>query len=381
MQLYKPIHTMHNTDDKYSFDVFYLIKLIWKWKVSILIACAIAGVLTFIFTGPTFIEPKYKADVIFYPTTNANLSTTILTEPGNQGYGLLEFGSDEDGEQLLQILKSDEMRNNVILKFSLASHYGFDTTKKVSMLGMRTLLSKNLEIKQTEYKALQVTVFDKDPQMAADIANYIANYADYQKNAIQKVKAKEALLIVENEYNKTKASMDSINAVLMALRSEGIYDYFEQFRQLNESYTINSVRLDQEEALLKVYEQNKNALPDTLIIKSKARVQGYKAAVNSLKPTLDKIKKHGGNYINSVNNLELERRKFQSIKSRYESAKMEYESALPQKFIINAAEKPEIPAKPRRLLSAAVVSISTLVFALVLIALLDIYPFIRKKLA
>ena len=154
-----------------------------------------------------------------------------------------------------------------------------------------------------------------------------------------------------------------------------------QFKQLNESYTINSVRLEQEEALLKVYEQNKNALPDTLIIKSKARVQGYKAAVNSLQPTLDKIKKHGGNYINSVNYLELERRKFQSIKSRYESAKMEYESALPQKFIINAAEKPEIPAKPRRLLSAAVVSISTLVFALVLIALLDIYPFIRKKLA
>ncbi len=372
---------MHNTDDKYSFDVFYLIKLIWKWKFSIVAASIIAGILTYIFTGPAFIEPKFKADVIFYPTTNANLSTTILTEPGNQGFGLLEFGSDEDGEQLLQILKSDEMRNNVIHKFNLAAHYGLDTSKKVSMLGMRTMLSKNLEIKQTEYKALQVTVFDKDPQMAADVANYIANYADFQKNAIQKVKAKEALIIVENEYNKTKASMDSIDKILLGLRGEGIYDYFEQFKQLNESYTINSVRLDQEEALLKVYEQNKNALPDTLIIKSKARVQGYKAAVNSLKPTLDKIKKHGGVYINSVNNLELERRKFQSIKSRYESAKMEYESALPQKFIINAAEKPEIPAKPRRLLSAAVVSVSTLLFALVLIALLDIYPFIRKKLA
>lgn len=368
-------------ENSYSFDVFYFIKLVWNWKIAIITSCVIAGVLTYIFTGPSFIEPKYKADVIFYPTTNTNLSTTILTEPGNQGFGLLEFGSDEDGEQLLQILKSDEMRNNVIAKFGLVDHYGFDTTKKVSMLGIRTLLGKNLEIKQTEYKAIQVTVFDKDPQLAADMANYIANYADFQKNAIQKVKAKEALNIIEKEYSKAKSYMDSINETLTNLRSLGIYDYFEQFSQLNEAYTLNSVRLDQEEALLKVYEQNKSALPDTLIIKTKARVQGYKAAVNSLKPTLDKIKQYGGKYINNINNLEYERKKYQSIKSRYESAKMEYESALPQKFIINAAEKPEIPAKPRRLLSSAIVAISTFFFALVLIAIIDLFPFIRKKLA
>ncbi len=368
-------------DNSYSFDVFYFIKLVWSWKFSIIAVCAIAGILTYLFTGPSFIEPKYKADVIFYPTTNANLSTTILTEPGNQGYGLLEFGSDEDGEQLLQILKSDEMRNKVIIRFELAAHYGFDTSKIVSMLGLRTMLSKNLEIKQTEFKAIQVTVFDKDPQMAADIANYIANYADLQKNAIQKVKAKEALSIIEKEYFKEQLFMDSINAQLMELRNLGIYDYFEQFSQLNEAYTLNSVRLDQEEALLKVYEENKKSLPDTLIIKTKARVQGYRAAVNSLKPTLDKIKKHGGTYINNVNNLELERKKYQSLKSRYESAKMEFESALPQKFIINAAEKPEIPAKPRRILSAAIVAVSTFFFALIIIALIDIFPFIRKKLA
>lgn len=368
-------------ENSYSFDVFYFIKLLWNWKVSIIAICILSGILTYIFTGPAFIEPKYKADVIFYPTTNINLATSILTEPGNQGFGLLEFGSDEDGEQLLQILKSDEMRNNVIIKYELAAHYGFDTTKTVSMLTLRTLLGKNLEIKQTEFKALQVTVFDKDPQKAADMANYIANYADFQKNAIQKVKAKEALSIIQNEYNKQKASMDSINQQLMVLRNLGIYDYFEQFSQLNEAYTINSTRLDQEAALLKVYEQNKNSLPDTLIIKTKARLEGYKAAVNSLKPTLDLIKKHGGEYINNIDNLELERKKLQSLKSRLESAKMEFESALPQKFVINAAEKPEIPAKPRRVLSAAIVSLSTFVFALLVIALIDIYPFIRKKLS
>lgn len=373
---------MNSENEKaYSIDIFYFIKLVWKWKLSIIIISALAGILTYIFTGPSFVTPLYKANVIFYPTSNVNLSTSILAEPGTQGYGLLQFGNDEDGEQLLQILKSDEMKNNIIIKFKLANHYGIDTTEVVSMLKLRTLFNKNLEVKQTEYKAIEVTFFDSEAQLAADIANYIANYADNQKNSIQKLKAKDALSIIESEYNKQKAVMDSVDRTLMNLRQIGIYDYFEQFSQLNEAYTINSVRLEQEQALLRVYEQNKSALPDTLIIKSRARVEGYKAAINSLKPTLDKIKQHGGAYVNNVNNQELERRKLQSLKSRYESTKMEFESALPQKFVINAAEKPEIPAKPRRVLTSAVVSVSTFILALIIIALIDVFPFIRKKLA
>lgn len=373
---------MNSENEKaYSLDVFYFLKLVWKWKVSIISVCIIAGILTYIFTGPQFVTPLYKANVIFYPTTNINVGTSILSEPGTQGYGLLEFGDDEDGEQLLQILKSDEMKNNIIIKFELASHYGLDTSKVVSMLGTRNLFNKNLEVKQTEYKAIEVIVYDRDPQIAADIANYIANYADYQKNAIQKLKAKEALVIVEKEYLKQRAVMDSMDKALLRLRQNGIYDYFEQFSQLNEAYTLNTVRLEQEEALLKVYEQNKNSLPDTLIIKSRARVAGYKAAISSLKPTLDNIKKYGGSYVNLVNDQELERKKTQSLKFRYESAKMEFESALPQKFVINAAEKPEIPSSPRRILTSAVVSFSTLILALLLIAIIDAFPFIRKKLA
>ncbi len=366
-------------DQSYSFDIIYFVQLIWKWKLPVIIACLISAVATYIFTGPKFITPLYKASVIFYPTSNTNLSTTLLTEPGNQGYGVLEFGNDEDAEQLLQILSSDDMKNNVVIKYELAAHYGLDTTKKISMLTMRALFSKNLEVKQTEYKAIEVIIYDSNPALAAEMANYIANYADSKKNDIQKVKAKEALNIITEEYNRQIKMMDSLNTTLAVLRNLGIYDYFEQSSQLNEAYTLNKIRLDQEQALLKVYEENKSALPDTLIIKSKARVKGYQAAVNSIKPTLDLISKHGGNYLNSINTLEMERKKLLSLKMRYESAKMGFEKTLPQKFVINSADKPEIASKPRRLLTTAIVSISTLLFALVAIVLLDYLPTFRRN--
>lgn len=366
-------------DQSYSFDILYFVQLIWKWKIPVIIACLISAVATYIFTGPKFITPLYKASVIFYPTSNVNLSTTLLTEPGNQGFSVLEFGDDEDAEQLLQILNSDEMKNNVVIKYELASHYGLDTSKTISMLTLRTLLSKNLEVKQTEYKAIEVVVFDSDPALAAEMANYIANYADTKKNDIQKLKAKEALNIITEEYERQIKMMDSLNRILANLRNLGIYDYFEQSSQLNEAYTLNKIRLDQEQALLKVYEENKSSLPDTMIIKSKARVKGYQAAVNSIQPKLDLITKHGGNYLNSINTLELERKKLLSLKVRYESAKMGFEKTLPQKFVINSADKPEIASKPRRLLTTAIVSISTLLFALVAIVLLDYLPTLRRN--
>lgn len=366
-------------DREYSFDIYYTIKLILKWKMPVMIACIIAAIATYIFTGPRFIVPLYKASVIFYPTSNTNLSTTLMTEPGNQGYSVLEFGNDEDAEQLLQILTSEDLKNNVIIKFALAGHYGLDTTKKISMLGMRNMLSKNMVVKQTEYKAIEVTVFDRDPKLSAEMANYIANYADSRKNMIQKAKAKEAYNIIAEEYNRQIQMMDSLNKKLTRLRNLGLYDYFAQSSQLNEAYTINKVKLEQEQALLRVYEENKEALPDTLIIKTKARVKGYQAAVNSIQPKLDLITEHGGSYINSINTLEMERKKLLSLKMRFESAKLSVEKTLPQKFTIDDADEPEIPAKPRRLLTTAIVTISTLIFALIAIVILDYLPIFRKK--
>jgi len=365
----------------YSFDIFYLIKLVMKWKWVIAGSSVLVSVIVFIFTGPAFITPEYKASVIFYPTSNAKISTSLMTEPGMARFNLLEFGTDEDGEQLLQILKSDEMKLAVIHQFDLAKHYKLDTTTGVSYHTLKNLLSKQVEVEQTEYKAIQITVFDTDAQIAADMANYIAYFAGYQKNEIQRSKAKEALVIITREYQNELQVVDLMDKTLLKLREAGVYDYFEQSKQLNESYTLNKVRLDQETAILKVYENSKVNLPDTLIVKTRARVNGYQAAINAVKPQLDLLKKYGGIYLDNINSLDLERKKLSSLKSRFESTKLDYEQVLPMKFTINQATKPEIAARPRRGLTTGLVFVSTFLLSIIAIALIEAIPAISKKLS
>jgi uncharacterized protein involved in exopolysaccharide biosynthesis len=369
-----------NDTPDYTFDIFYLLRLILRWKWPIMIISILGALTTYLFTGPRFMKPEYMASVIFYPTTNASISTTLLTEPGMARYSLLEFGSDQDAEQILQILKSDELKNAVIRKFNLAKHYGVDTTNGVSLYTLQNLLSKQMNVKQTEFKAIQVSVYDTDPQLAADMANFISNHADALKTGVQKLKAKDALDILSQEYLAQKAIMDSIDKSLMSLRKKGIYDYFGQASQLNEAYAENRVRFDQESAMLKVYEENKSALPDSLIIRSKARVKGYEAAIKNIKPQLDAIKDYGGIYVDNVNNLEIERKKLSTLKMRYESAKLDFERSLPQKFLINAAVKPEIPSTPRRMLLTGVAFLSGLALSILVIILMDLYPVLKRRL-
>jgi capsular polysaccharide biosynthesis protein len=44
----------------------------------------------------------------------------------------------------------------------------------------------NITFKRTEYMAVKISVLDKDPQLAADIANTIAALLDSVKNDMQK---------------------------------------------------------------------------------------------------------------------------------------------------------------------------------------------------
>lgn len=364
---------------EYAIDIIHFFKLIFKWKWPIAIVCLIAALATYFFTGQAFITPRYKASVIFYPTTNTNISSTLLSEPGSIRVDMLEFGSDDEAEQILQILESDEIRNKTIDYFDIQHYYKVDTTKGKSYLTLRTMLNKNLKIKQTEYKAIQITVYDHDAQRAADIANYIAAEADRMKNAIQKIKAKTAYEIMKQEYLQQKYLMDSIDRNLMALRERGIYDFFEQSSQLNEMNASIMMRLQQEQAILKVYEENKNAIPDTTIIRSKARVKGYQAALESVKPKLDALKQYGGKYLENWNDLDLERRKLSTLKIRFESARLDYEKALPQNFVISPAEKPEIPSTPRRLMTTAIVTLSVFILSVILILITDSFQLFKRK--
>src|SRR5574338_1376577 len=105
-----------------------LLFLLVRWRKPLAIVMLSTLIAAFIFSGPSFIEPKYKSTVILFPSATNSISKAILEDSYSEKQDILAFGEEEQAEQMLQILNSDEIREAIIKKFDLFTHYKIEST-------------------------------------------------------------------------------------------------------------------------------------------------------------------------------------------------------------------------------------------------------------
>src|SRR6056300_1922232 len=177
-----------------------LIAFFYKNRKPLVVIPFIAMVIAVAFSGPTFIKPLFEAQVILFPSTTNSVSKALL--PQQNGYGdqdILEFGDEQQAEQLLQILNSGEIRDSVIKKFDLMNHYDIDPESSYPRTKLFKEYASKIEFARTQFMSVEINVMDTDPQIAADIANYISFLVDKTKRRDSKSRAEMGLEIVKNE--------------------------------------------------------------------------------------------------------------------------------------------------------------------------------------
>ena len=75
-----------------------------KWKKPLIIVTLVAVIGSAIFSGETFIPPKYKSTVILFPASTSSISKAVMEDHPGDKQDILAFGEEEQAEQLLQIL-------------------------------------------------------------------------------------------------------------------------------------------------------------------------------------------------------------------------------------------------------------------------------------
>ncbi len=178
-----------------------LLKAVLKQKKQILIFCLFAFVGSIVFTMPYFIAPQYKSEVIFYPPNTSSNKTLIQYD--------VRFGSDKEIDQHIQLLKSSLVRDSVVKKFQLLSHYGIDTSEKTWAYKLNKEYDEKINVERTRYNALSVSVMDTDPKLAAEMANDIVIIADELKASILRKNLQAALRNLEMDYNKKVKEFDA----------------------------------------------------------------------------------------------------------------------------------------------------------------------------
>ncbi len=336
---------MENTVSKWrynfdTFDLIYFIKL--KFKLLMIIGFTAAVISAVV---ALMMEEKFKSTVILFPTTSASISKSLISN-NVVTKDVLQFGEEEEVEQMLQVLQSDEIRNRIIEKYNLMQHYEIDSTSDMKMTSLSSIYNSNIRIKRTEYMSVRVDVLDKDPKMAADMANDIANLLDTVMNRMQKDRARKALKIVEDEYFYLENQIQSLEDSLTKIRRLGINDYESQAEVFNAAYA---------EALSK----------------------GASAAnIAKLESKLTVLSEYGGAYVSLTNFLEFQKEALSDLKARYAEAKVDAEQMLPHKFIVNSAYPAERKSYPIRWL---IVVVSTAVSGILAFLLLVVMEVFRTK--
>ncbi|MCC6769070.1 MAG: hypothetical protein IT240_08500, partial [Bacteroidia bacterium] len=227
---------METPNEKSLFDSTQLLLFIWTKRKIILIATAISMVGSIVFSSPFFIKPKFRSSVILFPTTNSSISRSLLSEATFENENIMQFGAEEQVEQMMQILHSDEVRDRVIKKYNLMDHYRINPNSTYPRTELNRKIDENISFSRTEYLSVRIDVMDEDPQMAANIANTIGDLLDSVKTRMQQDRAKKALAIVEKEYFDFLHYMNAREDTLNKLRMLGVLNYDAQVERLSEAY-------------------------------------------------------------------------------------------------------------------------------------------------
>jgi LPS O-antigen subunit length determinant protein (WzzB/FepE family) len=99
------------TDLNLQEERFGLIQFIWKNKKPIFIMTGIAAVVSIVVSF--LITPMYLSSAIVFPAASGNVS---FDAQRNVKAAAMDFGEEEQAEQLVQILQSSRIKDRIVKK-------------------------------------------------------------------------------------------------------------------------------------------------------------------------------------------------------------------------------------------------------------------------
>ena len=332
--LYK-ILIMNNSE---NYNITDIVSFLFSKRKPIIIITVLAAVVSIIVS--LLIENEFKSSVVIYPASTSSVSKALLTDMSRAPKDILKFGEEEETEQLMQILQSDEIKATIIGKYQLMKHYDINPTNKYSKTELLNEYDDKISFRKTQYQAIEITVYDTDNEIAANIANDITLILDSVYNKVQKERAFMALQIIENQFNLEKEYIAKLEDSLSILRNLGVFDYQIQVENYTAAHT-------------------------------KAIEQGSSSKAKILQDKLDILAKYGSSY-NSLSQLqEKEIEQLSLLKSKYEEAKVDAYQNLPHKYIVNPAQVSEKKSKPVRWIIVVLSTVMTFIFSVFLMLILE----------
>lgn len=281
------------------------------------VLCFVAAVGAAVFSGPRFITPKYESVVSMFPSSSSSLSRAVLGGPLATRQDFLQYGEVEDAERLLQVLGSAAIRDRIVERFDLMSHYDISYEDRFPYTQLNRTYRNNISFRRTQFGAVEIIARDRDPAMAAAIANEIAELVDTVQNEIRRERAIMAYEVAGEQYRALQREARQIEDSLRRIMRSGVYDLEGQAGM----FTLQLAR-------------------DL----SAGNLEGARAIEDRMR----QLGEHGGSYVFLITHLENISDNMATMQRRYQEARADLDHFLSFKFVIDPAFESERKVYPVR---------------------------------
>lgn len=313
----------HNTNE--------LLVFTFKNRKTLILTGVIAGVISVVVS--LFLPVLYESNAIVFPTAT---STVSFNPQVSLKAGSMDFGEEENAEQLIQILESGPMRNRVIQEFDLGKVYDIQPTASNYYYKLKKKYEERISFRRTRYGSINISVLDREPERAAEITNTIVSLIDTLMNELIKERTVPAFEINKRKLNQLKSELDGLNNELDSLSNLGVVD--------------SKARA----SLIEVLNEAKSSADKDVI-----------------RNQIDINQKLGVRYDALVELREFRAKKMTELEVSYDQAESDATEIINHKFVVEQGYAADKKAKPKRAIVVLVSTIAAVVFMFIALLIRD----------
>jgi tyrosine-protein kinase Etk/Wzc len=346
--------------DDDEINLMDILLVIAKYNRFIIIFTLISALITFLYVQR---QPDiYTANtVIMPPRASSSPASMLLGQMSSLGLGASADTSQSKDTVIL--LKSHKLAYQVINRLGLQSIY-----KAKNIESARGILVSGIKIIPNKDGSITIECSDRDPKMAANIANAYVMELDVLNQTIATTGASRTRLFYEKQIEYTNAALENAEAAFkktqkrtdftpMELQSGAIRELVALLRS---QITAKEIELDR----LKDFATEANPqYRKVSMALAGLRVQlanVESANSNPLDGVNNRSLKGGSDYLKNMRNLKYQETLLEVIKKQYEVARLDEAKDANLIQVVDVALAPEQPSKPLR--KFIVVSASLIAF-------------------
>lgn len=262
-----------------------------KIYLVVLIVSIIAGI-----TVSALMKPRYYSEGIVFPVQNNSIES-VVDNP--------VFGYDVEADRMLQVLYSDEVFDSCATKFQLYAFLGIDSTLPDGRDRLKDKFHEQVSFTRSRFVSIVISAQTTDPQLSADLVNYIIHLTDGIRNRIYKKNLFIVYQSLEKEYSDRRNHLDRMTDSVTALRGSTSIEVLTMMNNqvvLKNNNSANPSEQTELERLLNnyLYEQSQVNMLSERYRRAKTQYERPTTQVFVLQYAKPSYRKHSPNFITNT---------------------------------------------------------------------------------